>query len=176
MIFVGMDVSQACDDVAVHSGTAFQILYDERGIAHAVERLQVLQPTVIVLEATGGFEVSPTGALVAVGLPVVVINSRQVREFARATGQLAKTDAEPWTDAERLRAILARRRSAHSYAQPLPLPPSGGVSHLHFFSSVVRRLMTFLAPASDAMRVAASTALESSTTPRSVTTPSLTIT
>ena len=134
MIFVGMDVSQACDDVAVHSGTAFQILYDERGIAHAVERLQVLQPTVIVLEATGGFEVSPTGALVAVGLPVVVINPRQVREFARATGQLAKTDAEPWTDAERLRAILARRRSAHSYAQPLPLPPSG-LSHV-FTSSL----------------------------------------
>lgn len=59
-IFVGMDISQACDDLVVHSGTAFQIPYDERGIAHAVERLHILQPTVIVLEATGGLEVSPS--------------------------------------------------------------------------------------------------------------------
>jgi len=51
-IFVGMDVSQACVDVAVHPGTAFQIAQDERGIAEAVERLHALQPTLIVLEAT----------------------------------------------------------------------------------------------------------------------------
>ena len=91
-IFVGMDVSQGGVDVAVHPGTAFQIQNDERGIAHAVEQLQALQPTLIVLEATGGLEVPLTGALAAAGLPVVVINPRQVRDFARATGQLAKTD------------------------------------------------------------------------------------
>jgi transposase len=91
-VFVGMDVSQACVDVAVHPGTAFQFTHDESGIALAVERLHALQPTLIVLEATGGLEVPLTGALAAVGLPVVVINPRQVRDFARATGQLAKTD------------------------------------------------------------------------------------
>lgn len=91
-ICVGMDVSQGGVDVAVHPGTAFQIVQDERGIAEAVERLQAVQPTLIVLEATGGLEVPLTGALAAAGLPVVVINPRQVRDFARATGQLAKTD------------------------------------------------------------------------------------
>ena len=91
-IFVGMDVSQACVDVAVQPGTAFQIPNDEPGVAQVVERLQALQPTLIVLEATGGLEAPLTGALAVAGLPVVVINPRQVREFARATGQLAKTD------------------------------------------------------------------------------------
>jgi transposase len=91
-IFVGMDVSQGTVDVAVQPGTVFQITNDERGIADAIERLQGLPPTLIVLEATGGLEVPLAGALAAAGLPVVVINPRQVRDFARATGQLAKTD------------------------------------------------------------------------------------
>jgi len=91
-IFVGMDVSQDTVDVAAHPGTAFQIANTEQGITVAVERLQALAPTVIVLEATGGLEVPLAGALAAVGLPVVVVNPRQVRDFARATGQLAKTD------------------------------------------------------------------------------------
>jgi len=91
-IFVGMDVSQDTIDIAVQPGTGFQIVNDESGIAAAVNRLQVLQPTLIVLEATGGLEVPLAGALAAGGLPVVVINPRQVRDFARATGQLAKTD------------------------------------------------------------------------------------
>lgn len=91
-IFVGMDVSQACVDVAMQPDTAFQIPHDEQGIAQAVERLHILQPTLIVLEATGGLEVPLAGALAAAGLPLVVINPRQVRDIARATGQLAKTD------------------------------------------------------------------------------------
>lgn len=90
--FVGMDVSQDTVDVAVHPGTVFQVPNDERGIAAAIERLKGLTPTLIVLEATGGLEVPLAGALAAVELPVVVINPRQVRDFARATGQLAKTD------------------------------------------------------------------------------------
>lgn len=91
-VFVGMDVSQAYVDVAVAPGAPFQIPHDESGIAQAVERLQGLQPTLIVLEATGGLEVPLAGALAAAGLPVVIINPRQVWDFARATGQLAKTD------------------------------------------------------------------------------------
>jgi transposase len=89
---VGMDVSQDTVDVAVHPGTAFQIANEDRGIAEAVERMRALQPTLILLEATGGLEVPLVGALAAGALPVVVINPRQVRDFARATGQLAKTD------------------------------------------------------------------------------------
>ncbi len=128
-IFVGIDVSQACVDVAVQPGTAFQIPRDEQGIAQAVERLHTVQPTLIVLEATGGLEVPLAGALAAAGLPVVVINPRQVRDFARATGQLAKTDrldarvlarfaeairppVRPVPDAQTqlLAALVARRR------------------------------------------------------------------
>lgn len=105
-VFVGMDVSQACVDVAVHPGTAFQFPHDESGIAQAVERLRALRPTLIVLEATGGLEVPLTGALAAGGLPVVVINPRQVRDFARATGQLAKTDRlDAWILAQFAKAI-----------------------------------------------------------------------
>ena len=91
-IFIGVDISQDTVDVAVQPGTAFKMANDEQGITAAVNRLQALQPTLIVLEATGGLEVPLAGALAAVGLPVVVINPRQVRDFARATGQLAKTD------------------------------------------------------------------------------------
>jgi transposase len=87
-----MDVSQDTVDVAVQPGTACQIAHDAQGIAEAVERVPALQPTVIVLEATGGLKVPLAGALAAVGLPVVVVNPRQVRDCARATGQLAKTD------------------------------------------------------------------------------------
>jgi transposase len=81
-IFVGMDVSQSYVDVAVHPETTFQIAHDEQGIAHAVEQLQALQPTLIVLEATGGLEVPLTGALAAAGLSVAVMNSREVRDFS----------------------------------------------------------------------------------------------
>lgn len=91
-IFVGMDVSQDTVDIAVQPGTGFQVTNDDAGIANAVERLQPLQPTLIVLEATGGLEMPLAGALAAARLPVVVVNPRQVRDFARATGQLAKTD------------------------------------------------------------------------------------
>jgi transposase len=128
-IFVGMDVSQDTVDVAVQPGTAFQVTNDESGVAEAVTQLQAVQPTLIVLEATGGLEVPLAGALAAVGLPVVVINPRQVRDFARATGQLAKTDrldaqvlahfAEairppvrpvPGAQTQALAALVARRR------------------------------------------------------------------
>ncbi|MBS0156114.1 MAG: IS110 family transposase [Nitrospira sp.] len=91
-IVVGMDVAQDTVDVAVQPGSVFQVTNDERGITAAIDRLQELTPTLIVLEATGGLEMPLAGALAAVGLPVVVINPRQVRDFARATGQLAKTD------------------------------------------------------------------------------------
>lgn len=90
--FIGMDVSQDTVDIAVLPGTAFQIVNDDQGIPEAVKQVQALQPTLIVLEATGGLEVPLAEALAAAALPVVVVNPLQVRDFARATEQLAKTD------------------------------------------------------------------------------------
>jgi transposase len=117
-------------DVAVHpTGQRWQVPNDPDGIADLVSRLQELVPERIVLEATGGLEVPAVAALGSVGLPVVAVNPRQARDFARATGRLAKTDAldasvlaqfgavinpavRPLRDdaARRLAALLARRR------------------------------------------------------------------
>lgn len=93
-IFVGVDVSKARLDVAVRpSGDMLTVRHDESGIAGLITRLQAWQPTAVVLEATGDLECTVVSALAAAGLPVHVVNPRQVREFARATGRLAKTDA-----------------------------------------------------------------------------------
>ena len=92
--FVGIDVSKASLDVAVRpTGEAWTTTSDEAGVSALVKRLEVLVPTLIVMEATGGLEVPLVSALAAAGLPVVVVNPRQVRHFAKATGRLAKTDA-----------------------------------------------------------------------------------
>jgi transposase len=91
---VGIDVSKDQLDAAlVPAGESWQTANDEAGIARLVERLHALQPATVILEATGGFELPLVGALLAAGLPATVVNPRQVRDFARATGQLAKTDA-----------------------------------------------------------------------------------
>ncbi len=93
LVFVGIDVSRARLDIALRPGAPFSVLHDEAGMAAAVEQLRTLNPTLIVVEATGGVEVPLTSALAAAGLPVVVVNPRQVRDFAKASGKLAKTDA-----------------------------------------------------------------------------------
>jgi transposase len=91
---IGIDVSKATLDVAVRpSGDRWQVSNDPEGCAALVGRLSGLAPTVIVLEATGGFEAPAAAALAAAGLPVVVVNPRQVRDFGKASGKLAKTDA-----------------------------------------------------------------------------------
>jgi transposase len=90
--FVGIDVSKAQLDIALRPEGRFVVPNDETGRAHVVERLRALAVALIVLEATGGLELPLIGALVAAGLPVVVVNPRQVRDFAKATGKLAKTD------------------------------------------------------------------------------------
>ncbi len=128
--FVGIDVSKARLDVAVRpSGASESFLNDAAGIKELVKRLEEIQATLIVLEATGGVERGVTRALASAELPVVVVNPRQVRDFAKATGQLAKTDhidavvlarfAEAVRPAVRplpdeitleLRALIARRR------------------------------------------------------------------
>lgn len=129
-MFIGIDVSKARLDVHVRpTGEAFVVAHDDEGLAVLVTRLGGLQPTLIVLEATGGLQLRASALLAAAGLPVAVVNPRQVRDFARATGRLAKTDAldaeaiarfaeavqpepRPLPDAEteRLAGLIARRR------------------------------------------------------------------
>jgi transposase len=93
-LFVGIDVGKAQLDVAVRpSGPECSIAHTDAGIATLVEQVCALQPSAVVLEATGDLELPLVSALAAAGLPVHVVNPRQVREFARATGRLAKTDA-----------------------------------------------------------------------------------
>lgn len=92
-VFVGIDVSKGQLDVALCPGRICSVPNDEGGFAQILERLKANPPALVVLEATGGLEIPLTGTWAAAGVPVVVVNPRQVRDFAKATGQLAKTDA-----------------------------------------------------------------------------------
>lgn len=129
-MFVGVDVAKAELVVSVlPRGERFTVANDDRGVRTLAERLRVEVPTLIVLEATGGYELMAVAALAGATLPVVVVNPRQVRDFAKATGQLAKTDridadilarfadvvrpdvrALPDAQAHELNALLTRRR------------------------------------------------------------------
>ena len=128
--FAGLDVGKDHLDLQIRpDGTAARFANDDAGVAAAVARLAAAGPDRIVVEATGGYEAPVVAALAAAGLPVVVVNPRQARDFARATGRLAKTDrldaavlaefAEairppvrplPDADAQALAALVARRR------------------------------------------------------------------
>lgn len=113
--YVGIDVAKRHLDVAVRPGAAhWQVANQETEIASLVQRLQELQPDLVVLEATGGFERLVTAALAAAHLPVVVVNPRQVRDFAKATGKLAKTD--------RLDAHTLAHFAEAVHPAPRPLP------------------------------------------------------
>jgi transposase len=114
-VYVGIDVAKDYLDVAVRpSGEQWRTANGEPAITELGTRLSALVPTLVVLEATGGIEVPVTAALGCAGLPVVVANPRQVREFARATGTLAKTDR---LDAQ----VLARfAEGVRPEVRPLP--------------------------------------------------------
>jgi transposase len=91
--FVGIDVSKAKLDVGVHEQAGvLQFAYDDPGLGELVAKLKALRPRMVVLEATGGYERRVAAALGLAGVPVAVVNPRQVRDFARASGTLAKTD------------------------------------------------------------------------------------
>ena len=93
-MFIGIDVSKDRLDVHVRpSGQVMAVARDGDGIEELVTALQNMAPRLIVLEATGGFETVVAAAIGASGLPLAVVNPRQIRDFARACGQLAKTDA-----------------------------------------------------------------------------------
>lgn len=92
-IFVGIDISKAWLDVAVHEQeTGWRVGNNDQGIAKLVKELRGLAPELVLVEATGGFEMLLVAELANSGLPVVVTNPRRVRAFARSTGRLAKTD------------------------------------------------------------------------------------
>ena len=112
--YVGIDVSAATLDVAEHEGHVRQVKNDASGIAGVVKELQTPPATLVVLEATGAYHRDVTSALVAAGVPVAVVNPRQVRDFARSTGQLAKTD--------RLDAVVLARFAAVVRPTPRPVP------------------------------------------------------
>jgi len=104
--FIGVDVSKDRLDVHVVPGNeAFSVARDAEGVEQLTKRLAGLSAALIVLEATGGFEQVVAASLVAAVLPVVVVNPRQIRDFARALGRLAKTDR---IDAEVI-ALFAER-------------------------------------------------------------------
>lgn len=113
--FVGIDVSKDRLDVHVRpGGDAFAVARDGEGVAALTKRLAELSVALIVMEATGGFEQVVAGALGAAGLPVVVVNPRQIRAFASSFNRLAKSDP---LDAE-MNALFAERVRP----QPRPLP------------------------------------------------------
>ena len=128
--YVGIDVAKDQVDVAVRpGGRGWSVQYDEAGVDGLVARLNRLKPAAVITESTGGLELALVAALAAASLPVAVVNPRQVRDFAKSTGQLAKTDRldaqvlahfgeavrpaiRPLRDADtrELGAMLARRR------------------------------------------------------------------
>jgi transposase len=127
---VGIEVAKAQLDMALRpTGERGAVANDEAGIATLLAQLQAVQPTLMVLDATGGYQRAVVAALAAAGFPVAVVNPRQARDVAKATGQVAQTDALdaralahvaeavrptprplPDAQADALRALLARRR------------------------------------------------------------------
>jgi transposase len=128
-IFVGIDVSKAKLDIAIgHGGEVWQAANDEQGATEVVERLSKQRPALVVMEATGGYEKLIALALSARGIPVAVVNPRQAKDFARATGKLAKTDK---IDA-RILALFGER------VRPEPRPLSNEVQR-EFEDLITRR-------------------------------------
>jgi len=108
-VFAGIDVAKDRLDLALRpSGTVRTVAYDAAGISGLVSELQSLEPLAVVLESTGGLELPLAGALAAASLPVVVVNPRQVRDFAKATGRLAKTDVLDARSSPTLPRLCAR--------------------------------------------------------------------
>lgn len=114
-VFVGVDVSKGWLDASVRpTNEAWREANDDKGIAAVVRRIAQLQPTLVVLEASGGYQMALAVALATAKVSLCVVNPRQVRDFAKSTGRLAKTDA---IDA----AVLAHFADAVR-PEPRPLP------------------------------------------------------
>jgi len=171
-IFAGIDVSKAALDVALRpSGELWRCANDEAGIADLIGRLQPLAPQLIVLEATGGLERLVVAGLALANLPAVVVNPRQVRDFAKATGRLAKTDALdalvlahfaaaiqpprrplPDADTQALAALVERRRQVvgmltaekNRFQQALSAVRPKVAAHIQWLEQALKELDTEL--------------------------------
>lgn len=114
-VYVGIDVSKDRLDVHVRpSGEAFAVARDGKGLEQLIDRLRIVSPVLVAVEATGGFETIVAAALAGAHLPLAVINPAQIRHFAQAVGKRAKTDP---IDA----AVIARFAEAVK-PEPRPLP------------------------------------------------------
>ena len=167
-VFIGIDISKEyCDLAAIPGGTQKRFTNDEKGHEAVLAFVLPLSPNRIVLEATGGYEMGVLRTLADGQLPVVAVNPRQVREFAKATGTLAKTDAIdagilaqfakvikpdirplPEKEADVLRALTARRRQL---IQMLTMeknrldkaPPAGSEdirNHIYYLTEALKRI------------------------------------
>lgn len=114
-VYVGIDVSSQRLDVAIGDDSLESFVNDDAGVVALCQRLSAVSCELIVLEATGGYEALAVATLAGAGLPVRVVNPRQVRDFAKATGLLAKTDAlDAWLlrqFAERIRPVVLPHKS-----------------------------------------------------------------
>ena len=120
VIAVGIDVAKAHLDVAVLGGefTSGRFANDPEGLGALAATLVPLEPSLVLMEASGGYEAEPACVLVAAGLAVAVINPRQARDFARAMGTLAKTDRLDARLLAELAAVLARRDDLARFLRP----------------------------------------------------------
>jgi transposase len=135
-LFVGLDVAKAQLDVHVRpTGETFVLPHDEAGLVALVDRVRRLAPTLIALEATGGYEATVAAILASAGLPLAVVNPRQIRDFARATGLLAQTDT---LDA---RVIAHFAEAVRPAVRPLPS------EHAHRLGELVARRRLIRDPA-----------------------------
>ncbi len=145
--YVGIDVAKATLDVAIGSdGEMVQVENNEAGIAQLIQRLGEVAPTLVVLEATGGYESLVAGAIAGREIAVAVINPRQVRDFAKATGVLAKTD--------RIDARVLARFAEAVRPEPRPLP-TAEAKELEEFLSRRRQLVDMLTMEKNRLSIAA---------------------
>jgi transposase len=152
--YVGIDVAKATLDVAIGSdGELVQVENNEAGIGRLLERLGEVAPTLVVLEATGGYESVVAGAIAGRGIAVAVVNPRQVRDFAKATGVLAKTD--------RIDARVLARFAEAVRPEPRPLP-TAEAKELEEHLSRRRQLVDMLTMEKNRLSIAATERLKKS--------------
>jgi transposase len=120
LIVVGIDVSKAALDVAVQGGQLEEKCFGNgpEGHTRLADALRAIRPAMVLMEASGGYELEVACALQAAGLPVVVINAKQAKDFARSMGQRAKTDEIDAQVLAEFASVLARRSDAEALLRP----------------------------------------------------------
>lgn len=155
LMFVGIDVSKDRLDVHLHpSGVFFAVDRNDDGLEHLVKQLKAYDLAVIAIEATGGFETAAVAALGAAGLPVVVVNPRQVHNYAKALGVNAKTDA--------IDAAVIARFAAATRPEIRPLPDAETIALADLLARRRQIVQMMTAEKNRALRMAANKALQKS--------------